>query len=378
MGKVILIAGLGVMGANYSRNLIALAKDLDLEDIIAADVNLAACEKIRAEFPELLVYHINPEADAIEIPDGLAPGITPDLKSLVEFEKPCGFIGATQTDSHVNVLGEVLSAIDDKTKMPFIQSVLQEKPYGLFDGEFGQRAAIEALINEHGITFNLDSILMFSGIWGYFEQELEVLDKAGYKHGTSTCTYGKNRFNDPRPAHEGIFGTEATHAIDIARRQGHKVHSVKAEQAGIKAGYFNVANPQLAYYCKAGLTNEFNVPLAVEMAINLDRPVRRVVHRYEKVGNPDDFVEVEINFDIKNGKDEKVDRLDVRDADGNLKMRYEVAAGVKMAEALRTAFSEDAKSVYGLEDTGALRQVMEDIRAKAEYTDAAAEILCIE
>lgn len=365
MTQTILIAGLGTMGTHYTRNLFEMREELNLSNIIGADIDFETCRRIKDEFPELLVYHIAPDSGYIRGAYDDNIGVVRNFSEIVEMEQPEGFIGATQTDSHVDVLSEALSI--PKVE-PYIRSVLQEKPFGLFDEGGAQRLAIEQKINKESLTFNLDSILMFSGVWDAFDDVLNDMKSKGYVHSNTTCHYGKNRLNDNRPAHEGIFGTEGTHAIDIARRQGHAINAIDhVHMAVIKEGFVNAVSPDIPYYCMADLTDEFGKAVGIEMALNYDRQIRRVSHHYKNINDPRDMMMITLDFDTTNDAGNKVDRMIVKDREGNVCVHFEVPANQKMANALRATFGPDASSVYGVDSVNGLRRIMSDIRDEANY-----------
>ena len=151
MTNKILIAGLGTMGRNYTRNLLAMAEELDVSCLIGADTNLETCRKIKKEFPELEVVHITPDATGHDSANSIRSA--PNLSTVIECNDINGYIGATQTDSHLESLEDALSP-RDSDGAPRITSILQEKPFGLFDDNEEQRQRIENTVKDHQIIIH--------------------------------------------------------------------------------------------------------------------------------------------------------------------------------------------------------------------------------
>lgn len=335
----IVIVGAGTMGTHYARNLVTMKDEFNIEEIACVDTDFQQCDKFNKENLGISAQYIG------DLPEVLA--------NVVRSQKMNGIIGATQTDSHISVLKEALSVMKDG--VPQITRILQEKPFGLFnEGSQTDMFDIVEKIKVHNIRFGMDSILMFSDVYDHFSGLLS--DNSDWTHITAFCTYGKNRTKDTRPAHMGVFGTEGTHAIDIARRLGNVYLPLTCKGGNITQGFITERDPDVPYACCADFNTKADgsgVPIHIQMSLAFDKNYREVIHVFENKNG--ERIEVTLNFD-QQGVD-KIFAVNVEN--GQTLINKETPSNVKLKNAIRSAFGDSVKP-YGINQTLGLRGIIED------------------
>jgi predicted dehydrogenase len=339
MGNRILIAGAGVMGTYYTRNIVNLRSSLSIEKIVVADIDADKCKTIKAE-----------HGDQIEVIHAANTGA---IASLIEQNDINGLIGATQTDSHLSVLKEALSV---GSQRPQIQHILQEKPFGLFessnDSDFD---GVVSTIKKHDIRFGMDSILMYSDVYDTFASY--ILRNPDLIHQSTKCIYGKNRTKDTRPAHMGVFGTEGTHAIDISRRIGNEYLDLKFASGVIDQGFLTERDRDVPYACDALYQTESDAPVQIRMSLAFDQNYRQVGHVFKNARS--ETIEVTIHFDKRNDTGVSQDTFTAYNVDTHdIELHTSAPSDTKLKSALCAVFSDNGKSVYDIDQTIRLRSLL--------------------
>lgn len=346
MSQNILVVGVGVMGTHYTRNLVQMREELDIGSIICADTDPQKCTDIKDKFPEIVACHV---------PNGVA--------SVIKEHNVDGIIGATQTDSHVSVLSNALSAGHG---VPQIQRILQEKPFGLFaDEDVAGFDSVVDTIKHQNIRFGMDSILMFSKVYEVFDIYLGA--NPDLIHIETTCLYGKDRTHDTRPAHVGVFGTEGTHAIDIARRIGSSYVDLSFDSGEITQGYLTERDPGVPYASKSKFHSSNDAEININMSLAFDRPYRTVTHSFRSATD-EQITSVTLAFDQKNEGGAVCDTLQIIKS-GELVAETQYSATNKLADSIRSVFGRSVQP-YTLDQTLGLRSIIEDMRSRSQITRA--------
>ena len=338
--KNILIAGAGTMGTHYARNLSEMRDELDVSNIVCVDVDIEKCQLLREKNLGVDVHHIEMKAGA--------------LANVVRSQNINGLIGATQTDSHISVLNEALSVSSER---PQITRILQEKPFGLFDEKGAEHFNnIVDTVQKNEIRFGMDSILMFSEIYGVFDKFLT--ENPDLIHTSTMCIYGKNRTQDTRPAHMGIFGTEGTHAIDIARRLGNEYLDLSFAGGEIVQGLITDNDPDVPYACRSDFKAASGASIAIEMSLAFDKNYRQVTHRFKNAAG--EAINATLKFDQKGQ-----DSLHVTGNNTDIVVDEVKPSGTKLQNALRSVFG-DTLSPYSLDQTLGLRDILSEVNDKSK------------
>jgi hypothetical protein len=344
MTNNILIAGAGTMGTHYTRNLIGLADALKLKTLMVVDRDAEKCSKLKQAFPIVDVRHVDAASH--------------EMAHVIAGTDITGIIGATQTDTHLTVLKEALSVGKDR---PQITSVLQEKPFGLFDDDVNAFDDVAAIIRQNDIRFNLDSILMFSAVYDVFGSFLKA--NPDLMHVGTYCTYGKNRTRDTRPAHMGVFGTEGTHALDIARRVGHAYLPLTFDHGKIAQGFVTEQDNDIPYETNCVLRTDKGMPVRIEMSLAFDANYRRVRHIFNNAKG--EVVSVILEFDQQQG-DRKLDSIQIRNETTKKEWQYDsMPSSTKMQSALVSTFGDKSGFSYDIDQARDLRTVLKDIMQRS-------------
>ena len=352
--KNIIIAGLGTMGNYYAHNAFTLKDEFQFSSIVGADINFDKCRKLQDAYPEMTVYHIVDNGGFRKAENGII-GTAPNMASIVQEHRASGLIGATHTNNHLSVIKDTLSATN-QNGLPLIRNVLQEKPFGLFEDDTQAFIDIVKAIDDKDIKFSLNSILMFSDIWKATDDFLgdypNIIRKASF------CVYGKDRTQDTRPAHEGVFGTEGTHAIDILRGRGRLKQDIDITESTLTYG--DISNDtDIPYICEMRGFSNSGAFLDLEMSLAFDKNYRYVDHHLTNSTNNQEML-MRLTFDHQ-GEDSMY-IYDV--ATGNIMAEKSVPSNTKLANSMRATFTDSTDyEPYTLTRTISLRSILSKLKS---------------
>ncbi len=134
-----------------------------------------------------------------------------------------------------------------------IRTIINEDPYSNFDCP-----ELNACIEENGITFAVNSILRYSGIWQAFEDNLQNMLNDGYRVVAAAVDYGKDRTQDQRPCTDWHV-QDAAHPLGLLDAVG--LENIQFETVEGIEGYLSVKagdNGEVIHTVKAAGTAEFN------------------------------------------------------------------------------------------------------------------------
>lgn len=352
MKETVLIAGYGTMGRHYARNFTEHFSDYN---IVITDRDVAKCHAAMSDYPDASVYCIDPNngrsmSETLKATDTIA--------SVIEIENISGIVNATQTDSHLAVIESALSA-KATNGSSHITRVLQEKPFGLFDGDDDKFDRICSQIESRNIRFSLNSVLMFSDIWaavdGFLSQKSRVQILA------SECIYGKDRTQDTRPAHEGVFGTEGTHAIDILRGRGFLAQDIAFGKSSLTRGDISV-DKDVVYDCTVGNKASEVETQSLQMSLRYDQNYRQVRHVID-CGKSEQVILI-LDFDKA-----KQDVMTIRNMQGKVLERHECASGTKLKNSISAVFdNQSAFEPYDIIQARRLREMLAGLKTNAIIT----------
>lgn len=356
MKENVLIAGYGKMGKNYARNF---SDYFSQYNIVIADASKDQCEQAMADYPNASVYWIaNTQCSSIQQANSIA--------EIVTQEEVSGIVNATQTDSHIEVVESALS-VKAPNGSSVVKRILQEKPFGLFDGDVKFDSVCDTLTTSN-IRFSLNSILMFSDIWDVADEYLAQQKRVHII--ASECIYGKNRTNDTRPAHEGVFGTEGTHAIDILRGRGLLTQDIVFGKSQLLRGDISV-DKDVIYECVVSNVAVEVSNHSIQMSLRYDENHRHVTHVIDCGMSKQIFLK--LDFD-KAGHD----IMTVSKMDGEILLQQDCPSGTKLKNSISAVFDDKSHfKCYDLQETLRLRQMIASLKGNSTIVQGDSEISLI-
>lgn len=214
----VLQVGVGIMGMNHANAINDLSSNEDISLCGVCDSSLDKLLAFKESNPDVPVYLVyapqyqtRAEYEALKeraMTFGL-PAIESVSEAVEELDVN-SLMNCTNNESHIPVLESALSVRDgEQTK---IGMVFQEKP---FAHTLQEAEDFTEKIKDENVSFSLNSILGFSGIWDDFHAFIENYPGT-LKLKKVITSYGKDRTQDTRPATGGWVGMEAIHAVDIS------------------------------------------------------------------------------------------------------------------------------------------------------------------
>ncbi|MBX2834146.1 MAG: Gfo/Idh/MocA family oxidoreductase [Micavibrio sp.] len=226
------------------------------------------------------------------------------VRALIKRDGINTLCNTSTTTAHIQVLEVALSARNDNG-VPYISTIMQEKPFGV---NLEETQNVQEIIRAHSIDFHMNSVLMYSPIWEEFNEHAAGMPKDA-QLSKIICSYGKNRMNDTRPATNGWAGMDLVHALEIMARNAKGKIEVTCSKGFYGFLAENASDTGNVIHSLDAEGEIDGVPFSLVGSFAWADQARRVQFEFRSCANPENAFAYELNFDERGADGKYTDRL---------------------------------------------------------------------